>query len=493
MRYRTGGGDMNMDGRDGSDGYIPGPSVTEPARAVPVWGDWDVVVCGAGPAGWVAAVAAARSGARTALVDQLGFPGGMATAGLVGPMCKFRFRGERIVGGIPWEFVTRLSTRGEAIDNWPSGNVPFDAEAYKVAAHELLCEAGVDLLWHAKVCGCLGEGEPPTRLTHVLVETRGGRYALAGRIFIDATGVGDLVARTGLPWRQRAAANELQPMSLCSRLGGVDTKAWQTQMRDDGVRYRSLELGALLAEEVAAGRLKNFGGPWAVHGSTLRPGEVTVNATRYAGNAVEPRDLADAESSLRQDVPVIVQAFRRHPAFRDAYLISTATQVGIREARGIEGLHTLTAADLLAPELLEDTVALGGHPIDLHLPGSSGQQVRFLERPYGIPYRALVPRDSSNLLAAGGCIAADRQAFASVRVQAQCMAMGQAAGTAAALCVATGLSVAELPTGELRQALQRADAVVRCAGADSPGERGPHQQCPLPSGAVPHRPPRGDK
>ncbi len=451
---------MNTNRRNGSGDLAPWSSVTEPARAVPVWGEWDVVVCGAGPAGWVAAVAAARRGARTALVDQLGFPGGMATAGLVGPMCKFRFQGERIVGGIPWEFVTRLSAHGAAIDNWPSGNVPFDAEAYKLAAQELLCEAGVDLLWHAKVCGCLGEGTPPTRLTHALIETRGGRYALAGEVFIDATGVGDLVARTGLPWRQRAAANELQPMSLCFCLGGVDTDAWQTQMRDDGVRYRSLELGALLSEEVEAGRLKNFGGPWAVHGSTLRPGEVSVNATRYAGNAVDPQDFADAETSLRRDVPVIVQAFRRHPAFQDAYLISTATQAGIREARGIEGLYILTGTDLLASALLEDTVALGGHPVDIHLPGNSGQQVRFLERPYGIPYRALVPRHSSNLLAVGGCIAADRTAFASARVQAQCMAMGQAAGTAAAMCVATGVGVAELSTGDLRQSLQQGGAII---------------------------------
>jgi hypothetical protein len=434
--------------------------VTETARAVPVWGEWDVVVCGAGPAGWVAAVAAARSGARTALVEQLGFPGGMATAGLVGPMCKFRFQGERIIGGIPWEFVTRLTARGAAIDNWPTGNVPFDAEAYKLAAQELLCEAGVELLWHARVCGCLGDGTPPARLTHVLVETRGGRFALASKIFIDATGVGDLVAHTGLPWSQRSAANELQPMTLCFMLGGVDTNAWPTQMRDDGVRYRSLELGALLTEEVEAGRLKNFGGPWAVHGSTLRTGEVTVNATRFAGSAVDPRAFAEAETSLRREVPVIVQAFRRHPAFREAYLISTATQAGIRETRGIEGLHTLTAEDLLAPALPEDTVALGGHPVDIHLPGSSSQQVRFLERPYGIPYRALVPRNSANLLAVGGCFAADRQAFATARVQAQCMAMGQAAGTAAALCAATGVGVAELPHGDLRQALQQNGVIV---------------------------------
>lgn len=451
---------MMTNRQNGSDGLAQAPSVTEPARAVPVWGDWDVVICGGGPAGWVAAVAAARSGARTALVEQLGFPGGMATAGLVGPMCKFRFRGERIVGGIPWEFVTRLSARGAAIDNWPTGNVPFDAEAYKQAAQGLLCEAGVELLWHAKVAGCLGDGAPPTRLTHVLIETRGGRFALASKIFVDATGVGDLVVHTGLPWSQRSAANELQPMTLCFYLGGVDTNAWPTQMRDDGVRYRSLELGALLTEEVEAGRLKNFGGPWAVHGSTLRTGEVTVNATRYAGSAVDPRVFAEAETTLRREVPVIVQAFRRHPAFREAYLISTATQVGIRETRAIDGLHTLTAADLLAPALLEDTVALGGHPVDLHLPGSSGQQVRWLERPYGIPYRALVPRHSANLLAVGGCFAADRQAFATARVQAQCMAMGQAAGTAAALCVATGVSVAELPTVNLRQSLQQAGAII---------------------------------
>jgi hypothetical protein len=250
-------------------------------------------------------------------------------------------------------------------------------------------------------------------------------------------------------------------MTLYFRLGGVDTSGLTLLMSQDGTKYAHPGLRAVLDEEVVAGRLRNFGGPWAVHGSTLRAGEVSVNATRFSGNAADARDLTRAELVLREEVHVIVAAFRRAaPAFRNCFLIDTAPQVGIRETRSIRGLYTMTLDDVLTPRGFPDTVAKGGHPVDIHRATDSRQHAQFIIEPYDIPYRAIVPEGSENVLVAGGLVSATHEAFGSIRVQAQCMALGQAAGTAAALCLRNRQSVSELDGAGLRQLLGAAGAIV---------------------------------
>ncbi|WP_379849859.1 FAD-dependent oxidoreductase [Larkinella bovis] len=437
-------------------------TVTEPSRELPVIASVDVVVCGGGPSGFIAAIAAARNGAKTLLLEHYGFLGGMATAGMVGPISKFNLNGERIVGGIPAEFIADMHRRGGAIIDLPSGNIPYDPEVYKYAAMRMVSESGVDLLLHSSVCGCLFDEENPRKISHVIVENKSGRQAIETRYVIDCTGTGDVVARTSVPWEMRGRSNgELQPLSLYFRLGGVDTDQLNLLMAHDNTKYSNPELRQLLQAEVEAGRLPNFGGPWALHGSTLRRGEVSVNATRFSGNAVVARELSDAEIQLRTDSMHMVNVFReKAPAFRNSYLIDTATQVGIRETRAIQGLYTLTADDVLTPRHFADTVAMGGHPVDIHRAGSSQQEVRFIQKPYHIPYRCLVPQNADNLLVAGGCLSATREAFASVRVQAQCMALGQAAGTAAALCADQQRAVHELDGSQLRAVLTRQGGIV---------------------------------
>ncbi|MGV3763952.1 FAD-dependent oxidoreductase [Parapedobacter sp.] len=441
---------------------MEGKTIIEPARKLPVTREADVVVCGGGPSGFVAAIAAARNGATTLLLEHYGFLGGMATAGLVGPISKFNFGGKRIVSGIPEEFIGRMAERGGAIIDLPSGNVPYDPEVYKYTALRMAEEAGMDILFHTHVVGCLADSQRPGSLTHVLIENKSGRQAVAAKHFIDCTGTGDVVSRTQLPWEMRnRREGELQPMSLYFRVGGVDTTAFNLLMAEDGVKYADAGLKALLAEEVEAGRLSNFGGPWAVHGSTLRDGELSINATRFRGNAADGDDVSTAERLLREDVMRMVKVFKEKvPAMRDAYLIDTATQVGIRETRGIIGCYTMTLDDMVHPKAFEDTVAYGGHPVDIHRASDSKQDVNFLRAPYPIPYRAIVPQGAGNVLVAGGCVSATREAFASIRVQAQCMALGQAAGTAAAMCAEQQLTVTELDGKSVRNALREQGAVV---------------------------------
>ncbi|MDR0902608.1 MAG: FAD-dependent oxidoreductase [Opitutaceae bacterium] len=439
-----------------------GSAVIEPARRLPVRAQADVVVCGGGPSGFIAAVAAARAGASVLLLERYGFLGGMATAGLVGPLSKFNLGGERIVDGIPGEFIRALHAAGGAIIDLPSGNVPYDAELYKLTAQRLTRGSGAGILLHAQVAGAIASREEQGRLTHVIIETKSGREAVAANQFIDCTGTGDLVARSPLPcgMRNHRVDGGLQPMSLYFRLGGVDTDKLNVLMARDGTKYANPELRAALADEVKAGRLRNFGGPWAVHGSTIRPGEVSVNATRITGNAADADDLSFSELVLREEVPVMVDIFRRrHKAFANCYLMETAAQIGIRETRAIRGLYTLTAGDVLGARPFPDSVALGGHPIDMHRADSSGQSVQFLTAPYQIPYRALVPEGSENVLVAGGTLSATREAFGSARVQAQCMALGQAAGVAAALCAQGGESVSKLD-GTALSARLRADGAL---------------------------------
>ena len=416
----------------------------------------DVFVAGAGPAGFVAAIAAARNGARVTLAETFGFPGGMATAGLVGPISKFNFGGKRVVDGIPWEFVRRLAAKGGAITDLQKGNVPFEAEVYRRVAREMLEEAGVRCLWQTQVCG-----EPELAadgaIRAVTLSTGGFLTRLEANRFIDCTASGAIVGHSGFG-SFRSAKGAAQPLSLCFLLGGVDTGKARVLVRNDNERSANPTLRAALGKAMAAGRIKSFGGPWAVWGSTIRPGFVSVNATRAdATDVTDPIEIAEATARMRREIPVIVDVMREaDPAFRGAWLAQTAATSGFRECREIAALHRVTAAEFASGEDVPDAIALAAHPLDRHLAGSSAQNLTFLERPGVIPLSALVSAKCPNLLAAGGLVAAEPAPFASMRVQAQCMAMGQAAGTAAAF--APGEDVRRLDFCAIRRLCERQGA-----------------------------------
>ena len=412
-----------------------------------------VCVVGGGPAGFMAAIAAARHGAKVLLVESFGFPGGMATAGLVGPISKFNFAGKRVVEGLPWEFVERLAARGGAITDLQKGNVPFEAEIYRRVAREMLEEAGVTCLWQTSVCGA-PELDADGSIKSVTLSTAGFLSKLEADMFIDCSASGAIVGYHGFGG-YRSEKGAAQPLSLCFHLAGVDTKKARVLVRNDNERSRNPVLRAALEEAMKSGRIKSFGGPWAVWGSTIRPGCVSVNATRTAADVTDPVEIAKATALMRSEIPVIVDVFRAaDPAFREAYVSQTAAVTGFRECRELKALHRITAAEFVSGEYSPDTIALAAHPIDRHLAGSSGQNLSFLKKPGGIPLSALISAKCPNLLAAGGLIAAEPAAFASIRVQAQCMATGQAAGTAAAMSVKSSLPPKELDSKALVSALK---------------------------------------
>lgn len=396
----------------------------------------------------MAAVAAARGGARTALIERYGFVGGMATAGLVAPISVFNYNGRRVVDGIPWEFIERLIEIGGAEEEKPLGNITFSPEKYKLIAQRMLLEAGVTLYYHSYLTGCEKSGD---EITRVIIENKSGAEAVGAKYFIDATGDADLAFMAGVP--MQPAGETLQPASLIFMMGGVDTDALpMIRHSRQGVNYHDLDIRRILEEVGKEQEIPVFGGPW--YCGVLAKGVVLLNMTRTQADMADNREATDAECLLREHVYLFSELLREHvPAFRDATLLATAAQTGVRETRRIRGFHTLTGEEYLNAVEFPDAIARGCHPVDIHASESTQQRCEFLKNAAFIPYRSLIAPGFPNLLVAGRAFSADGVASASVRVQASAMGLGQAAGAAAALCVRSGADVSEVDIAALRKTL----------------------------------------
>ena len=412
-------------------------------KNIPVVGRYDVVVCGGGPAGFIAAIAAARKGASVALVEQYGFLGGMATTSYVAPLSVFTYKGRKVIGGIPWEFIERLEELGGGLIEKPLGNVAFDPELYKLLCQRMVLEAGVKLYLHSYLSGCVcGDG----RISQVIIENKSGSQALEAAVFIDCTGDADLAYMAGVPMQDKSG-RPLQPMSSYFILNGVDTDSPMVREamhhNKQGENCYCLPMRKKMLELQEELDIPDFGGPW--YCTTLHDGCVAVNVTRVSADACDAEQLSAAECSLREDCFRMAGIFRKlFPEFRNCYVASVAVNGGVRETRNIKGMHVISAQEYLNAFHYEDSISRGAHPIDIHASKGASQSVTFLEEPAYVPYRALIAEGFPNLLVAGRCLSADRVAFASLRVQASCMGSGQAAGVAAALASASGVAVQDV-------------------------------------------------
>jgi hypothetical protein len=431
-------------------------TIQEPARDVRVAGHFDVVVCGGGPAGLIAAVAAARNGAKTLLIERYGFVGGMSTSALVTPISEFRHFGKQHIGGIPLELLKKAADLDGANVALESGNFPVNDEILKLAAQRLLLESGVTLLYHSWFSDCvMADG----RVTHVVVQNKSGRVAYAARVFIDCTGDADLVRAAGFP---TVKGDVLQPATLWFQLGGVDTDALDYLFRDavEGMLPVSAVIRNRLLELNARNEIPIFGGPWI--NKFFHDGMVSINLLREATDASDPEWFTRTECSLRENLHLMIDVLRREfPEFRNCWLAKSGIQTGVRESYHIVGLYQLQKDDILVPKAFPDTIAKGAHVIDIHSSSSNEQDGLVVPRQeYNVPLRCLVPQGSINLVTAGRCLSADGPGFGSVRVMATCMAMGQGAGTAAALAVSHGYSMSGMNFQHLRETLIAQGAVV---------------------------------
>lgn len=441
---------------------------------------YDVIVAGGGAAGIAAALAATRCGASTLLVERYGFLGGMLTAGLVAHYDPIR---QIEASGIAREIYDCLAKRG-AVKEFDTENIemPFkfwqggcgiDAEEYKNIALDLLLKNKVELLlhsWVGKTCVCDG------RVKGVVACNKSGEQSLDADVVVDATGDADIACQAGVPF-DMATKEEGGCMSstLCFNIGGVRMEQLYDYLEKNpdelgmhprqgkyirDARKTSIVQGfySLINEARHAGDL-TIPLPESGIGMVVLPleGSFHVNAIRLPGmNPVDAGDLTKLEIVERQYLQEVFHFIKKYiPGCQDSFIMQSATQIGIRESRRIHGEYTLTIDDIKSGVEFSDAVVRTkwGHT-DVHSGKDMGWSFQFIEGPYYIPYRCMVPVGIENLLVVGRSISATRQAMASIRIMPICSAIGEAAGTAAALSTQNGISPKSLDPALLRTTLK---------------------------------------
>jgi hypothetical protein len=441
---------------------------------------FDVLVVGGGNAGCAAAIAAARRGARTLLVERYGFLGGTATAAMVGPWMTFHSGNDRIVGGIAQEMVERLMRKGASpghvrdSSDYVATITPFDPEVHKALLFEMMGEAGVTLLLHAYF---LSAHVADSTVIGASFATIAGTRRRDATVVIDSTADALVAESAGVPTQQGDERGRVQPATLIFRLSHVDfgKLAEYVRAHPDEIRS-SLPPDARTPENLTA--VAGLHSLWQQARDeglvdvprelvsffiSPYPDEVTVNMTRVVNvDPLDPDDLTRAEVESRLQAMQLFEFFRRRvPGFEGARIAGTGTQIGIRESRRIVGRYTLTRDDVLSGRKFDDAVARSAYPIDLHNPRGSGTTTHRLApgESYEIPFRCLVPVNCEQLLVAGRCISTTHEALASTRLTPTVMTLGQAAGTAAAIASARNIRVGEVDPRELRAQLV-ADGVL---------------------------------
>ncbi len=402
------------------------------ARQTPVKDSYDVIVVGGGPAGFGAAVAAGRKGARTLLIERFGCMGGMWTTGLVNPLFDFENK-----GGIVGELTDRIDAMGQSTrSGYPY--YTFDFETMKLLLDRMTVAAGVEILFHTYFCDVMQEGDA---IRGVIVENKSGRAAYRAKVVIDATGDGDVAARGGAPWSMgRKADGMAQPMTLMFKIGNLDYV--QNYPNPFG---KGTELFYLMKRAVEYAGIDyefNFERPCLLRLPGQHVGVMQMTHIRNK-SALDPRELSAAEIEGRELVAEAMRFLTTHlQQFEHAQLEQTASMIGVRETRRVHGMYELTLEDMVAGRRFEDGFCICTFGVDIHQPDGKSQEdnVRHAIKPYHIPYRSLVPQKIKNVLLAGRCISGSFEAHASYRVTGDCAAMGQAAGTAAAMSIEKGIS-----------------------------------------------------
>jgi hypothetical protein len=451
--------------------------VHEPAQDVPIIREADVVVVGGGPAGICAAVSAARNGAKTVLLEKGGFLGGNATMWL--PLLSYLdVRGRHIIKGLAQEIVDRLGERGAVTRHYPcvlhESYTMFDPEVFKIVAQEMVLEAGVDVLLHTFSSGVLAEdGE----VKAVLVDSKSGRAAVVGKIYVDCTGDGDIAAWAGAPFEVGDRQGLMMPPTLMFTLRNVDVKRARQALIEQSDRFKLQDIPAeqvARSEDFIAVGMMNLTaearakGDWTLQNdriifcSTTKDDEVAINMTRVPGtDGASNESLTNAELTARSQIDEIVRLLKNYvPGFTDAIIAASAHQIGVRETRRIMGDYVLTGSDVLEAVRFPDEVMLAGYMVDIHHPHDGGSTLLQPEGAHGIPYRCLLPRKLDNVLVAGRAISTTHEAQAAVRVMPPCMAMGEAAGCAAAMAVEGSITPRQVDVEALRAALRSQGVVL---------------------------------
>lgn len=442
------------------------PIIHEPARQTPVRHQVDVLVVGGGCAGLMAAVAAARQGARVLLVERNGYLGGTLSMVTLGSICGLYTVTDStitpVVRGMAAEFLARMGERGGPTEplRWlQTASLPYDPTLVKLVADDWVLEADVQVLFHSIAVAAVCDEGVPGRLRSVVFEGRDGRWACQAKVVVDATGDGDIAALAGAAFEHDPAI--IQAPTTMFRFGGVDVARARALTRD--------ELRAHLEQAVAAGLdlPRTAGGAFS-----LRPGSMHLNITRVVrdGRAPDPLrtdELSRAEIEGRRQLVSYLEAFRGFvPGYEQCFIEDIGAHIGVRESRRVRGDYWLSADDVLHQGRFDDAVACSAWPMEEHGAGRATLW-RFLTPGtyYQLPYRMLLPVGVEGLLVAGRCASAAHEAHASMRVAAVCMALGEAAGVAAAQAVQANVTPRQIDPQALRRQLRAQGAFL---GDDAP-------------------------
>src|SRR5258705_6385374 len=443
---------------------LPAKTVTEPARQIPLYGEYEIAVLGGGPAGIAAAVAPSRAGRRTLLIERYGFLGGMGTAAGVTNFCGLHanVHGEmhRVVRGVASDLLDRIDRLGGL--NAPHlvlGKIlaqAYDTPAYKIAADDLLLGHKVDILFHALGAGVVMHDA--RRINALVVETKAGRQAVRADIFIDCSGDGDLAAWAGARFEVGDNAGSMLYPSMMFRLNGVDPEragdAWRTipalmeQAEASGTHHFPRK-GAIV-------RPQRSQIEWRGSFTPLAPSDGTPI------NSLAPPDLTRGEIDGRRQAVNAFNFLRTVSGFEKSYIVDLPPQLGIRETRRVVGGYMLSGEDVLGCAAFEDSIGVNGWPIESHVAGDVIFRFPPIPESRGfneLPYRMLTPEGIDNLLVAGRCASMTHDGQSAARVSGACFAMGEAAGTAAALGLGGNTAPRDMGGGKLQQALKRQGAV----------------------------------
>lgn len=438
----------------------------------------DVLVVGGGPAGFGAAVAAARNGAKTLLVDRNGTLGGMATVGLVGPFmtCYDNDCTEQVVKGIFEELCQRTEATGGAIHPSKIKGMgaynsyylkshehvtPFLSESLAVVMDQMVSEAGVKVLFNTELVDAITKNGV---IDHVILFMKEGLVVVKAKHYIDCTGDADLSYRAGVPcvFGDGKSAN---PTTLFFEVGNVNNEEYCAELEANVDRLDN-HMGNAYSWRVEEGKKS---GEWTIQkneiGMYAQPydGRWKVNTTRMS--YVDSRDTEQVSKALmegRAQIQEILAFMRKHiPGCQNVQLIQVAHTLGVRESRHVQCLYELTTDDILHTARFEDAICTFAYAIDIHLSEGGGVEFVCVDKYYTIPFRSLVPQSCTNLLVAGRCIGGTSEAAASFRVMPACIATGQAAGTAAALACEKGVDNRNIPVPELVRKLKQQGAVIK--------------------------------
>ncbi len=428
------------------------------------YGHFDVVVVGSGAAGAPAAIAAARSGARTLLIEKLPFLGGNSTA-VLDTFYGFYTPGDRarkVVGGIADEVVAGLRSAGSVVERpntYGAGTgITYLGEHLKVVWESLVEGAGAAVLLHAFVQDVVVSD---ARVTSLVVATKAGLRRVGAGVVIDASGDADVCLHAGFGYEAAGTVDPAQTLTTTFRMANVDHQARATIGKE--------ELHALMVEAAESGAYDLPRREGSDHITPI-PGVIATVMTRVEHAEDPTRNAADPDTLTRAEIEGRRQAIEyarflvdRVPGYEQASLVALSTQIGVRETRRVYGDYRLTKEDVLGASQFDDQIGLCGAPIeDHHGRGATGTNWEYLPEgtAVGIPLRTLIVRDATNVLAVGRCFSATHDAQASVRSMAQCMAMGHAAGIAAAQAVNIGGMVRDVPVGDIQHRLRTDGAIL---------------------------------